>query len=87
MKSLFGVPDFCTFLPKPTKGSNLTFFNLHTCKSLIFLALIGVWASKFAFDGYGKSAKRIHESRVMSLSIRKSNNLAKTRSVMTLTNI
>ena len=74
------------FCQNPPRGAISHLLNLRTCKSMIFLASIGFWASKFAFDGYGFSAKRIHGSRVIHLSVRKPKNLAKSRGAVFFTN-
>ena len=77
----FVSPFFAYFCQNPPRGAISHFSKTHVCSAQNYLAPIRTCASKFAFDGYGKSAKPLYESRVIQLSVRKPKYLAKIRRV------
>ena len=67
------------FCQNPQRGAISLFLKKHFCSTPNYLAPIGTCASKFAFDWHNCSAKPLYESRVMSLSVPKPKNSAKSR--------
>ena len=74
------------FARNTPRGSVSHFSILTSYESLICFAFIGLWASKFARQGCEDCEKRIRESQVIHLSVRKPNLLAEIRKVTFLTN-